>query len=259
MPIDINSYPDSFWTGIAARHNPETQMGSAPGDCGPVRGQPWSGAWVKSFVINRSVYYVGSCTGQQAIQSAQQNISFTNAIAQGAGAIPGVGGIIGIIDSLFQHHAIAVQNEQAAECQIKQLTAQYIPQIDAAVANGQISAQQGIAAHLQLVNQCKAISAPVAGVGSGGHPCNAGCCFNYFLDCLQDFAETYYMDLTPLSATQPVSPGTWSPTPSNSTQSAIVDGVAPPSGSPFVSTSFPMSYILIALLGLVVVIWLIKT
>jgi hypothetical protein len=224
-PPNINTDYEALWPVIALRHTPP----GPSGDCVAPRGTPWSGAWVKQLCVARNVYYAGTCSPestQSVLNSAgittkvvstagQAGVTVGSMVAAGATAIPiiglAVGAISSIIGAIVAHHAQAVVNEQQAECSVVAICQGAIPTIDQAVYSGQITAQQGIAAHQQVVTQCKAILAPVTGAGSGGHPCNAGCCFGYWLDCLQDFATTYYVDLAP-PAVAPVSAPQAAPT-----------------------------------------------
>lgn len=283
MAPNINTDFENLWNQIASKTLPP---GLKP-NIG-VLSDPTSWVYaIKRDAVTRRVYYTGTCTGQEAIQSAQTG-SFAlgvsgqaadtaaSMIAKGSNAIPIIGSAVSaftsIISSIIQHHAIAVRNEQQAECAVAQITAETIPQIDAVVASGQLTAQQGIQAHAQMVSQCKQILAPVSGVGDASHPCNAGCVFGFALDGLQMFAEVYYMELTPLSTTAPVAPATWSATPPNSTQKAFTDYAVPPSGSPVMlpdgsmavlapgsnPTGFPWGFLLFSILALGVVIYFVR-
>jgi hypothetical protein len=290
-PPNLNTDYESLWPLIAL----QTMPPGPPTDCGI---PTWGGPWIKTVCLLRSIYYKGPCTAQ-AIQSigigasnagAELNIggqaaaigtktalTTTGMIAAGSAAIPviglGISAITSLIGAIFAHHAQAVQNEQEAECQVLQLTQQAIPQIDQAVFSGQITAAQGIALHLQVVNQAKSIEAPVSGQGSGGHPCNAGCCISHQLDALQAFAQVYYQDLSPASqqpkttaaapgsvptqggtvsspssslssqqvaaSVAPVTNAPSSPSPAYqaSVTQAVAQSAAPPPGSPTTSTS----------------------
>jgi len=289
-PPNINTDYENLWPLIALRHTP-------PGPATDCAIPTWGAAWVKQLCVARSVYYKGTCAGQAAAQSAgqaaqitgvasQAGVTAVDMIAKGSSAIPIVGAAVGIVDSIvgaiLAHHVQAVANEQQAECAVLQITAQGIPTIDKAVYTGQLTAQQGIDAHSRIVAQCKSILAPVSGAGSGGHPCNAGCCFGYWLDCLQDFAETYYVDLAPhptattapggtnvinsLSSQQVAAsvaplasnPATFSPAAQASVTQAAVDTVAPPSGSAGVSIGSSLGTFLLVAAAIVLVLVFVK-
>jgi hypothetical protein len=275
MAPNINTNYESLWPSIASKTLP-------PGLKPNIGTLSDSTSWIfaiKRDAVARQVIYEGPCTGAQAIGSAQASIQATNAFAQGASAIPIVGGFAGgiasVIEGIFAHHATAVRNEQEAECMINQITAQAIPQIDAAVESGNITVAQGIAYHAQIVAQCKSVLRPVSGVGNSSHPCNAGCVYGYALDALQYFAEVYYMDLSPLGPGA-TAPQTYSPASSASIGKSIIDTLFPPPGPPVyagspiqpnslvslnppvVPGSFPWGFALFAVAALGVVIYLVK-
>lgn len=254
MAPNINSDYESLWPVIAGKTLP-------PGLKPNIGVLSDSTSWVyavKRECVNRAVYYNGPCPTTVSSGGLQAS----EMIASGASAIPIVGGVLaGIfsnIGAIVAHHAVAVKNEQDAECQVSAITAQLIPQIDAAVAAGQISAEQGVAAHLQVVQKCKAIIAPVAGVGDSTHPCNAGCVFGYFLDALQYLAEVYYMDLA--SGNLATAPQTYSATSPASVGLAQVFGspeIQSVLGSPSagVASTPPWNIIIIGLLVLAALLY----
>jgi hypothetical protein len=268
MGGNINFDYESLWPIIAAKNIPP----GPPTDC-VAKGDTWGASSVKAVVVSRGIPYSGSCTGQEALRSAQQTgmiaggasqtaISLASHFAQAgsslASAIPIVGSIVSAFTSIFssitQHHATAVANEQQAACEISQLAGQTIPQIDAAVRSGQITAQQGIDLMDKLVAQCKEILVPVTGAGSGGHPCNAGCCYQHQLDCHADFARSYYMDISPITAAA-TPPATYAPAAPASTGAAIADALFPPPGSPTVAFGLSGTTLFLLLLVVFGIIW----
>jgi len=83
----------------------------------------------------------------------------------------GIGAAFTALFAIFQHHAIAVKNENAAECTyVPQINNQFA-QIDQQFASGALTLQQAIQA---LQNLCNAASAAFASVAQP-NPCNVGC------------------------------------------------------------------------------------
>lgn len=191
------------------------------------------------------LYPASSCTnpGQSAGNTARIEttvLSMASAIAQ----VPGVGSLL---SAIFQHHAQAVATEQAVSCQVSQIADQAIPQIDAAVRSGQISAAQGVAALEQVSNQLHQMLGTISGAGSAGHPCNAGCCYGHVLDAHVEFARTYYMDISPLSSAAAVNPATYAPLAPASTGYSIADQLFPPSGSAYIQPGGSSTWVLLAI------------
>lgn len=198
-PAIISRYA-SLWPILQSKY-----AGSGPlTDCGNTAANFASG------ISSRQLYYGGTCgpSGPSGSQIASgvgaQAGSALATLGKAGSAVPVVGSIVESLASVFSaitaHHATAVANEQATICYVVQQFNQYLPQIDSAVANGQITAQQGIDAVTQLCATLKQALAPISGVGRSGHPCNAGCCFGLELDAHAEFVQHFYPDLSPLYA-----------------------------------------------------------
>lgn len=223
-----------LWQVIASRHTPP----GPSGDCG------WNAANVALHLEKRGIVYQGQCGQENTLNQGQALAESAGmAIAQGAQNIPGPGTVVGagvgivtqIFSALTMHHAQAVKMEQSTICEMVSAANQAIPQLDNAVVSGQITAAQGIAAMGQLVAQLKQIIAPVSGVGSPGHPCNAGCCYGYVLDCHQDFAQYFYVDISPMpTITNPSQPNSLAPA---SSLDALLKNIFPNPGSPTTANS----------------------
>lgn len=194
-------------------------------------------------ISSRQLYYGGTCGGPSGPSAG---MIASGVAGQVGGAIPVVGSIVQSLASVFSaisaHHATAVANEQAAICYVVSQFNQYLPQIDNAVASGQITAQQGIDAVTQLCSALKQTLAPISGVGRGGHPCNAGCCFGLELDAHAEFVQHFYPDLSPLyAAPAPSAPNTNSyigPVQTGGGTSALVLSTAPAGIVPDGSVNF---------------------
>lgn len=209
---------------------------------GPATDCNWSTDSTMIHLALRGLFYQGPC-GQErlgtagalvggglgTVSSITSNPAFA---ANPVGAAVSIGsGIVGSVLSIFTaHHVAAVRTEQSTICAVSDAANQGIPQIDAAVASGQISAAEGIDAMSQLVQQLKNALSQISGVGSPGHPCNAGCCFQHILDCHLDFAQYYYVDISPMPTLN--RPGQLNyDSPANSLKMQI-DNAVPPGGSP---------------------------
>lgn len=246
MGFDFSKY-SGIWDAIASRHTPPGPLN----DCSPGgRATLWSGATIQGMLIDRNLPYHGNCG--QGVQPNQGELLGAEVTAQISGSVPGAGLISNILNAINAHHVQAVQTEQAVECQVTQEFNYYLPQIDNAVASGTISADQGISAVAQLVSKLKQELSRIAGAGSGGHPCNAGCCFGYWLDCHADFVETFYKDISPMAILG--TPGQPNATAPASTLNAIADQLFPPQGSPIMTNGFPWGTALffLVLFGLII-------
>lgn len=202
MSIDLSSY-QSLIEQITVQTQPP----------GPVSQCNWVPSAVAAHIGNRGINYSGSCSGVGTEAGNAQTLALG---ASALSAVPVVGaGLASVVDAIFgsviQHHAIAVANEDRAVCQVVQIANQIIPALDTAVWNGQATPSQALTALRQAVSQMKAILTPVSGAGSGGNPCNAGCCYQALLDAHVLFAQQYWQDIYP-GAPQPVAPAQPSPT-----------------------------------------------
>lgn len=135
------------------------------------------------------------------------------------------------IEDIFAHHATAVANEQATECAMQNYLNPIIRKIDAAVASGQISDQDGIAYMTQVGNQA------INGLQSIVKPGNLAYGTIGLIKSLMDFASFYYPLLSPISAFTANRPGQPPSAFSGITPpGGVVDGNATP---PIRSTSDP--------------------
>lgn len=259
-PTIIAKYA-SLWPILQSKY-----AGSGPlTDCGNTA-QNFAGG-----ISSRQLYYGGTCGpsgpsgGLIASGVAGQAGGALAAFGKAGSAVPVVGSIVESLASVFsaitQHHTQAVANEQQTICYVVQQFNQYLPQIDNAVASGQISAQQGIDAVTQLCSTLKQALAPVSGVGRSGHPCNAGCCFGLELDAHAEFVQHFYPDLSPnYSAPAPSAPNSNSyigPVQTGGGTSALVLSMAPAGIVPDGNVSFGWGSIAIfvaLLLGLFLLI-----
>lgn len=149
----------------------------------------------------------------------------------------GAGLLIGPLLGIIQAHAQAVQKEQSTICGVVNAFNSTVPLIDQSVASGSITAAQGIQALNTFFSGLYGTLNSIAGAGSSGNPCNAGCEFQSVLKTHLDFAGTFYMDLSPL-AVPAAAPGAYTPqTASAGVVQAQVVAVIPPSGSPVAAAS----------------------
>lgn len=254
VPYDsfFDRYSQSFWQSILSASQP---AGPQPADCS------WTVNFICCHLVARGLIYwrnkPGDCGTQNAsgtvaplvgkevsgslalatgITGAVVGATATATIALGA-ATAGIGLLLAPILAIVEHHAAAVQNEQNTICTVAGQANQAIPQIDALVRSGQITAAQGLAALKQVITNLKLGLNPVSGQGSSGHPCNAGCCYQAVCDAHVLFAATYYNDIAPVPVMQP--PTSYQVTAPASTAAAqedlaVVQGVAGATGSPVI-------------------------
>jgi hypothetical protein len=133
------------------------------------------------------------------------------------------------IEDIFQHHAQAVANEQSTICNVAGYFNPLLKQIDSAVASGQITDQEGIAAIRQISDQA------IAGLQSIYKPCNAACVFQAILRAHKDFVGYYYPILSPRTTFTAQAPGQ-APSTYNNPPGAVPDSGAT---APLRSTTDP--------------------
>jgi hypothetical protein len=261
-PIIIAKYAN-LWPILQSKY-----AGAGPlTDCGNTAANFANG------ISSRQLYYGGTCSGQSGPSAtmigagvAGQAGSLLSSATKLGSAVPVVGSIVESLASVFSaisaHHATAVANEQAAICYVVGQFNQYLPQIDNAVASGQITAQQGIDAVTQLCSALKQTLGPISGVGSGGHPCNAGCCFGLELDAHAEFVQHFYPDLSPIfHSPAPSAPNTntlYGPVQSGGT-SGLVLSTAPVGIVPDSNVGIGWGTIAVLIVGVFVVIFLLRS
>lgn len=255
----FDKYSD-LWQVITSRNAPANPAGCA-----------WSVDNLIPYLIGRGILYykktVGDCgsptsiggsklgtgltIGQAGLGTASAistlATSATTGLSVGLGAATaGLGLLLAPIMGILQHHSQAVATEQGTVCSVSVASLEAIPALDALVRSGAITAQQGITAMGQLVQQLQNALHPIL------KGCNAACCYIAILNAHLDFARIYYMDIAP---NQPpvTSPGTYAPMKPASVGAAIADKFFPPPGSPVVAPTLgASSYVWI--LGLLVVV-----
>lgn len=251
--VPYDRYWDKFanvWGPLAGRHTPS---GPQPGDCS------WFPSEVAAHMIARGILYYkkspGDCGKTTALGSNLSSglkysqlglgsvaaASSTPALVGAAGLTAATAGAIGLatfgvglaivpVMAIVQHHIQAVAKSEGTICAVAGASLEAIPQIDVMVAQGKLTAQQGVDALAQLITQLKTALEPVSGIGKSGHPCNAGCCYQAILDCHLDFAKIWYPELSPMAT--PTAPGAVNATAPANTARSIVDELFPPPGSP---------------------------
>lgn len=186
-----------------------------------------AGALVRAGIS--SVSAISSIGGQASLGFAAAGSAVGDALGF---ATLGIGLAIGPLIALIQHHGQAVQAEDNTICSVATAANQTIPAIDQAVASGSVTAAQGIQAMNTLVTQLK------VSLNSILKGCNAACCYQALLDMHLDFANTFYVDLSPMKTLPPVSPGSYAPAAASApTVAAIADTISPPPGSPQIVNS----------------------
>lgn len=180
---------------------------------------------------------------------ARMGLSTTNQIGAGVAgsasdfastglgsAIPIIGPILSLgiaaIMGIIKHHEEAVATEDSTICTVANAVNQTIPTLDSAVVSGAISPGQAIQAMVSFVQQMKNALLRISGVGDPSHPCNAGCVWQSLLDMHVDFANTFYVDVSPMKIAPAVSPGSYAPYAATaSIVAATADTISPPGGS----------------------------
>jgi len=179
---DSNDPLSSIYSSIAANNNPShAPTGNAN--------------FIEACLRYRGIIYgqkqIGDC-GSVVRQSPNSTMLASSGIRSAASVDPepisgsilaGVAFITGIFGA---HHAQAVKTEQATLCDVTKKANAAIPQIDAMVASGTISAQDGISymdsSMQQLIQEC----------GTIRKDCNAACVISSALQAHMDFARYYY-------------------------------------------------------------------
>lgn len=105
------------------------------------------------------------------------------------------------ISSIFTHHAQAVANEQATICAVAGYFNPLIKQIDSAVLNGQLTAEEA-----QLYVKQVALQA-INGLATIRQTCNAACWYTGVLNAFIDYSTSFYPALLPPSVIGPAQPG----------------------------------------------------
>ena len=139
---------------------------NAPGDCGSPT-PPGSAIGVPQIVGLGGSAGSGAVAGLGAagILAGPATLGITAAISVG----------VGVLESIIGHHGAAVANEQATICAVMNYFNPLIRQIDAAVAGGSISSDEGITYLQQVVNSAK------SGLNAIRKVCNAACFYQGFL------------------------------------------------------------------------------
>lgn len=162
-----------------------------PGDCGAPPGVP-------SFTSGQIVGLSGG-----AASGVVGGLGSVGALTGAATA--GIGTAVSLavagIESIFQHHAQAVTNEQTTICAVAGYFNPLVKQIDASVASGQISASDGITYMKQVAQQA------INGLQSINGVCNAACVYIGVLKAHMDFVSTYYPAISPAESIGASAPG----------------------------------------------------
>jgi hypothetical protein len=108
---------------------------------------------------------------------------------------------VSAIEGIFQHHDIAVANEQQTICQVAQFFNQAKRSIDNAVRAGQITPDEGVAYLTQICNQAK------TGLASIMKSCNAACVFQGVAQAFINYARTWYDSISPTVGAFAQAPG----------------------------------------------------
>ena len=136
------------------------------------------------------------------------------------------------ISEIFSHHATAVADEQSTICSVVNYFNPVCRQIDNAVANGQISPDQGVTYMRQVTQQA------INGLQTIYKKCNAACYYIGYLRAHADFVSTFYPYLSPDGPTglRAQAPGA-APTGTNNPPGAVPDAGAQ---APIRSSSNPL-------------------
>lgn len=155
-------------------------------------------AFIEANLRYRGIIYgkqhVGDCgtpvrtgvSGRQAAVSAIGGAAAFDPEPFSKTALSIVDSIAGIFTA---HHAQAVKTEQQTICDVALKLNSIIPQLDAMVVNGQITAQDGIG------KMDQATQAAIQELGSIKKDCNAACVFTSVCQAHADFARTVYPQL----------------------------------------------------------------
>jgi hypothetical protein len=165
-------------------------------------GQPGYGFLCEACLRARAILYYKSSPGDcgttpPAQATPNEAASVGGSLASSAlSFIPGVGAIIGAIEGIFAEHAQAVANEENTLCSVSTNATAAIKQIDAAVAGGQITPAQGIAAMQQVVTTANQGLATIEKT-----PSDAAAYYVGVMQAQAGFAQIYYPALAPTGAT----------------------------------------------------------
>lgn len=118
-----------------------------------------------------------------------------------AGISIAVASVVAIFSTIFSHHAQAVAKEQAAECALVPAANNYLNIIQQAVASGQQTPAQGIAALQSLQSDFESqISSVMKNTSSS---CNAGCVIYKMLEGIVAYQTSVFQDLAAAQSAQP--------------------------------------------------------
>lgn len=195
-----SAMPDSIYDVVATRNNATGNPGfvapcsaslrargliyykKTPGDCG-------SGARPAGFGSGQVVGLSGQAAsgvigglGVAGVLSGPATLGIGTAVSL---AVAG-------ISEIFSHHATAVADEQGTICAVVNYFNPIVKQIDAGVASGQISPDQGVTYMKQVALQA------INGLQTIYKKCNAACYYICYLKAHADFVSTFYAYLSPI-------------------------------------------------------------
>lgn len=146
-------------------------------------------------------------------------------------------GIVAIFSTILGHHQKAVQKEQATECALVPAANNYLTIIGQAVAGGQATPQQGIAALQSLLSDFKTNISSIMKNSSGS--CNAGCVIYKMLQAIVAYQSSVFQDMITAAAVAAAAAAATAPTATAATGSGVVSSVANSISSAVAATGLP--------------------
>lgn len=153
-------------------------------------------------LIGRGIFYwkqnPGDCGANYPLDLTNASLtgsagSIAASIAGSFGAsIPGLGAAVQAIESIFAHHAQAVQTEQTTICQVASVINKVLAYYDDIVRRGLISPSTAYTAMQQYLAQVNAKLQTIY------KSCNASCVYIGILAAHADFVKTYYPAIAPV-------------------------------------------------------------
>jgi hypothetical protein len=152
-----------------------------PGDCGSPSALPGITSGQIAGLSGSAASGVVGGLGAAGIIGGAATLGISAAISV---AVAGIEGI-------FAHHAQAVANEQSTICSVMNYFNPAKHAVDAAVASGQITPDEGITYFIQVANQAK------NGLQGIMKSCNAACWYVGFVQAFINYARTWYDFIAP--------------------------------------------------------------
>lgn len=192
--------PDSIYDIVSTRNNGTGNPGfvkpcsaslrargliyykKTPGDCGSGPGAAGIGSGQIVGLSGQAASGVIGGLGVAGVLSGPATLGIGTAVSL---AVAG-------ISQIFSHHAQAVADEQGTICSVVNYFNPICKQIDAAVASGQISPDQGVVYMKQVCLQA------INGLQTIYNKCNAACYYQSYLRAHADFVSSFYPYLSPI-------------------------------------------------------------